>query len=158
MTRQGIYTVTNSIGSQCQFKYNINDEALTIKLVDYNEPGTVSLTNSIRQAIALIQLDQHIEPNDYLIVYRDSTGQWDGWDPRTNQFVGLGIILSGDDAIEYYQQLEMSKNLETEPGVNPDVTYGVDEGDDDHHRKYQLNLETGEFKVLYDDEDDEIPF
>lgn len=154
MTRQGIYSVLNTLGAKCSFEYNINDDALTIKLVDSNEPGSASLTNSIRQAIGYIRYNQHIEPTDYLIVYRDSTGQWDGWDPRTNQFVGLGVMLSGDDALEYYQQLEMSKNIDREPDVKPFI-YGVDEGDKEYTRTYSIDLNTGESKFLYDDE---VPF
>ena len=52
--------------------------------------GSISVTNDIENVIREICAIEKVEAKDYMIVYKDSTGQWDGYDASTNEFVGLG--------------------------------------------------------------------
>jgi len=51
--------------------------------------GSVSVTNDIENVIKEICDTEKIEKEQFMIVYKDSTGQWDGYDASTNEFVGL---------------------------------------------------------------------
>lgn len=48
--------------------------------------GKMSVTNDIENVIDDIAFAENIDPKEYLIAYRDSEGDWDGWDAKTNDF------------------------------------------------------------------------
>jgi len=48
--------------------------------------GHMSVTNDIENVVDDIAFAENINPKDYLIAYRDSEGDWDGWDAKTNSF------------------------------------------------------------------------
>ena len=73
--------------SRADFKYKIgqwNGYAL-ILIVD-QDVGSLSVTNDIENVVADIANKESIDPKDYTIVYRDSQGYWDGWDPVSQSF------------------------------------------------------------------------
>lgn len=51
--------------------------------------GNKSVTNSIEEVIRDIEVMEHISARDYMIVYRDSEGNWNGWDVIKEEFIHL---------------------------------------------------------------------
>jgi len=68
------------------------------------DKGKMSVTNDIENVVAYIANLRGLDPTDYLIVYRDSLGTWDGWDAKKKDFVGLGKHTF-EDAISRYVQI-----------------------------------------------------
>ncbi len=48
--------------------------------------GNMSVTNDMEQVVAYIEHLEKIDTDNFLIVYQDSTGQWDGWSKNTSFF------------------------------------------------------------------------
>ena len=69
-------------------KYKQKVDVITIKDLDL---GNVSVTNDIENVIAEICRLEKIDKEQFMIVYRDSSGQWDGFDTTTDEFVILGM-------------------------------------------------------------------
>jgi hypothetical protein len=51
--------------------------------------GNVSVTNDIKNVIKEIVSVENFDPCQYLIVYKDSSGFWDGWDYAKHDYVAL---------------------------------------------------------------------
>jgi len=85
-------------------KYKQKVDVITIKDLDL---GNVSVTNDIENVIAEICQLEKIEKEQFMIVYRDSSGQWDGFDTTTDEFVGLGMD-------EWYDAIEVWLSRKTE--------------------------------------------
>ena len=51
--------------------------------------GSISVTNDIENVINEISAIEKVKAEQYMIVYKDSTGQWDGYDSTTNKFESL---------------------------------------------------------------------
>ena len=51
--------------------------------------GSVSVTNDIENVINDISAIEKVKAQQHLVVYKDSTGQWDGYNTISNEFVGL---------------------------------------------------------------------
>ena len=79
-------------------KYNNKIDVLAIE--DLNL-GNVSVTNDIENVVEDICRLETINKEQFMIVYKDSNGQWDGWDSSTNQFISLGMD-NWYDAIELW--------------------------------------------------------
>lgn len=59
-------------------------------LYDEKKP-TLTVTNDIENVVAEICRLEKINPDDFFIVYKDTEGNWDGWDTRAGgSFVHLG--------------------------------------------------------------------
>lgn len=69
-------------------KYKGKVDVITIK--DLNL-GSVSVTNDIENVIEDICRLEKVDKEQFMIVYKDSSGQWDGFDTSKNQFVVLGM-------------------------------------------------------------------
>lgn len=79
-----------------------NQDVLLI--IDHNI-GSMSLTNDIENVVEEIEDKEHIDAKNYLIVYRDSAGVWDGWEKskdKMGQFVLLGQQKEWQSAIDNY--------------------------------------------------------
>lgn len=70
--------------------------------------GSMSVTNDIENVVEYISKLEHINPANYMIVYKDSSGIWDGWDYKTQLFISLGED-NWKDAVSKYIQLQLSK-------------------------------------------------
>lgn len=83
------------IKTKADFDYSIDTISghKIIVIVDANL-GRMSVTNDIENVVASIELTENIDAKDYLVIYKDSTGRWDGWDGRDF------ISLSGENPIE----------------------------------------------------------
>lgn len=52
--------------------------------------GNMSVTNDIENVVDDICKTNQIVCEDYLIIYKDSEGIWDGWDCKKRNFIHLG--------------------------------------------------------------------
>jgi hypothetical protein len=73
---------------------------LVLVIMDLDLGGR-SVTNDIENVVAEIEQRQHINAKEYLVVYRDSMGNWDGWDHARKQFVALFTRTWQSAATEY---------------------------------------------------------
>ena len=60
--------------------------------------GNRSVTNDIENVVADIAKRESINPRQYYIIYRDSEGNWDGWDDANQDFIGIGETQKYDAA------------------------------------------------------------
>lgn len=51
--------------------------------------GNVSVTNDIKNVVKEISSVEEIDPGQYMIIYKDSSGSWDGWDHHRQDYVAL---------------------------------------------------------------------
>ena len=71
---------------KANYTYTLNDNQLAI--IDLNL-GNMSVTNCIEDVVEEISLKENVNPNNLIIVYRDSEYVWDGWNHKTQNFIGL---------------------------------------------------------------------
>ena len=67
--------------------YFINDNKI-ISIIDRNR-GRMSVTNNIENVVSEIAVENNLNPNEYLIIYKDSEGMWDGWEFKSKRFIRL---------------------------------------------------------------------
>lgn len=60
-----------------------------IILIEDRNLGGMSVTNCIESIVNEICKDRNIDCQKCIILYKDSTGLWDGWDCRKNEFIHL---------------------------------------------------------------------
>lgn len=78
-----------------------------ISIIDTGGPMQMSVTNNIENVIEEIEYKEQIDAKQYMIVYRDSDGTWDGWDEKKHDFISLNC-KDVDDAVRKY----ISKQIE----------------------------------------------
>lgn len=81
-----------------------------IVIVDQNVG--MSVTNDIENVIKEIEKAENIEAADHLIVYKDSEGQWDGYDPEEDDFVHCGA-RTYQEAINTYINKDQRRGLKS---------------------------------------------
>jgi hypothetical protein len=59
-----------------------------VAIVDLNR-GRMSVTNDVERVLAYIAAEDKIDLDEHLIIYRDSTGRWDGISTANGKFVGF---------------------------------------------------------------------
>lgn len=74
-----------------------HDGNRVIAIVDQNLGGT-SVTNAIEHVVDEIAELESLDPMKCVIVYRDSDGQWDGWDHKSRNYIPL-IGTNWQDAV-----------------------------------------------------------
>lgn len=72
-----------------------------ISIVDLDQGG-MSVTNDIENVVNEICQEAEINKGDYLIIYQDSEGIWDGWD---GSFIPLSGISFREAAEIYINKL-----------------------------------------------------
>lgn len=65
----------------------------------------MSITNNIENVLAEIVQKQSLNLNKAIIIYRDSTGKWDGWSYNDDDFVILQETSEERAVIEYQKQV-----------------------------------------------------
>jgi hypothetical protein len=91
--------------SRCKYSYSIKTYhgVDVLVLIDKYSGNSMSLTNGIEDVYSEINsLD--ILPKK--VIYRDTDGVWDGWDPKTNEF----IILNASSETEALEKLFIKFN------------------------------------------------
>lgn len=75
---------------QSDFDYGIADicgkTLLWITDLDF---GGKSITNNIENIVLYLTTKLLLNPADCLVIYRDSDGIWDGWEPTLKHFISL---------------------------------------------------------------------
>lgn len=73
--------------SRADFHYRLTvfDNHKVLLICD-QDLGNMSVTNDIENVVSDIALHEGIDPEDYLIFYKDSLGYWDGWDASSKDF------------------------------------------------------------------------
>lgn len=71
-----------------------------IAIVDQDNGG-MSVTNDIENVVYEISAKERLNPEQYLIVYEDSEGIWDGWDAKKRGFVSLRSQSLNDSLAAY---------------------------------------------------------
>lgn len=75
-----------------------------IQIIDLDK-GRASVTNNIENVVREICDKEQLQADQYMIIYRDSEGDWDGWEPKRG-FIYLGE-KSPDKALERYHALKL---------------------------------------------------
>ena len=60
-----------------------------------------SVTNAIDQIVEEICLEEMIDPDEHFVIYRDSEGTWDGYNPTSRKFMLLNAVTM-EAAINVY--------------------------------------------------------
>lgn len=71
-------------------------EGLKVWIIYDENSGRCSVTNDIENVVAEIAAKEHVDPTEYIIFYRDSEGQFDGWDAGTEDFFYAGLQKEED--------------------------------------------------------------
>lgn len=89
--------------SKSNYTYTVTDKQgrNVIIIQDWGGSTAMSVTNNIENVVAEICAKEKIVSTDYMIVYEDSNGEWDGWDSKNDQFVLLSAS-SASEAISAY--------------------------------------------------------
>jgi hypothetical protein len=73
--------------SKAQFEYRIGErDGFKFLLIADKNFGERSVTNDIENVVADIADFEGITPTEYIIIYRDTEGNWDGWDAKSGNF------------------------------------------------------------------------
>ncbi len=89
--------------------YSDNEGMDVLVLTDNGTPGVSSLTNDIEQCVHEVMQKEEKLPGTVAVIYKDSMGNWDGFNPITGEFIMLPMASSdrADDAVaairEYYK-------------------------------------------------------
>jgi hypothetical protein len=110
------------------FRYVLRSFSTYVKfilIIDLNKGG-LSVTNGIEEVVTQIVAKEEeknikagfagdkakFNPSDYVILYCDSAGRWDGWDDATQTFFSLGCPYINTDyegVMDYYLEHQTIK-------------------------------------------------
>lgn len=96
---------------QSNYTYTIHDDRI-VAIVDEHPSGAVTdktVTNNIEDVILEITELEHLQPDNYVWLYCDTDGIWDGFDPDTQEFYLLKAE-SYDEAIRMQQVRQRLRN------------------------------------------------
>lgn len=77
--------------TKADYSYSIKNRGTktpVVEIIDLNY-GNMSVTNDIYSVVADIEYLEDIDMKKAIIIYRDSTYRWDGWDATRREFVSL---------------------------------------------------------------------
>jgi hypothetical protein len=76
--------------ARSDYRYGIEQAAgRSVLVIEDLNLGRVSVTNDIENVLNEIGLKEWIDPREYMVIYRDSGGVWDGYDPVMDEFIPL---------------------------------------------------------------------
>lgn len=76
---------------RANYNYKLREFAgRNVLVIEDENIGGMSVTNCIEEVVTDICTAEKIDPNSYMIVYKDSNDNWDGWNHRKKQFLHLG--------------------------------------------------------------------
>lgn len=79
------------LAKRSDYEYKIYKDYILIVDLDM---GGMSVTNNIENIIEQICFENNLDPNDMYCLYKDSCGDIDGYNYRTNQFFILSDRLN----------------------------------------------------------------
>ncbi len=74
-----------------------------ISITDLDKGG-ITVTTNIINVIKEISIAEKINPEQYMIVYRDTEQYWDGYDSKNKVFVSLGKRTEGEAIRKYIEK------------------------------------------------------
>ncbi|WP_445453130.1 hypothetical protein [Flavobacterium sp. 25HG05S-40] len=74
--------------SKSDYIYKIHQVDKVIEIEDLNL-GKMSVTNNIENVVDEIAKKEEINRDDFKVIYRDSVGNWDGYNTKTKEFISL---------------------------------------------------------------------
>jgi len=96
--------------SKADYTYEIREySGRNIIAIEDLDLGNISVTNDIENVIRDIQDFEKINAKQYLILYKDSTGSWDGYDPKGKNFIPLTEDTC-EDAVNKYINLQLTND------------------------------------------------
>lgn len=89
--------------SKSDYIHKIYQVDKIIEIQDLNL-GKMSVTNNIENVIDEIAKEEGINKSEFKVIYRDSVGNWDGFNTKTNQFISLDtdIKIVALNKIKYF--------------------------------------------------------
>lgn len=100
--------------SRANFLYRIGEfDGQKILLIRDQNSGNISVTNDIENVVADIGTHEGLDPTEYMIIYRDSEGRWDGWDHKAQNFFFLRpsvMKFVGESKLETYKPAFLERN------------------------------------------------
>jgi len=73
--------------SRAEFNYKIGEwQGVKLLLIVDKNNGALTVTNDIENVVSDIGTWEGIDPKDYFIAYKDTEGDWDGWNATTQSF------------------------------------------------------------------------
>jgi len=95
--------------SRANFLYRIGEvDGQKILLIRDQTLGNMSVTNDIENVVGDIGTHEGIDPTEHMIIYRDSEGNWDGWDHKSQNFFFLRSSVMkyvGQSQIDQFKNL-----------------------------------------------------
>lgn len=96
--------------SRAHYTYTVfSQDGYDIVAIVDNDTG-MSVTNDIENVMSDIAEEEGIEIISYLVIYRDSAGQWDGWDWDTQWFTFLHAHTQ-EDAVNNFISLKNKRQV-----------------------------------------------
>ena len=97
------------MSNRSDFKHSIEEHGgRNVIVIEDLDLGNMSVTNNIDNVLEIISKLEHITPVQYMVVYKDSNGVWDGYDVKTGEFVSLNED-HWRDAVSHYIHLQLPK-------------------------------------------------
>lgn len=73
--------------SRAEFTYKLGIwHGVNLMLIVDKNNGSLSVTNDMENVVADICIWESIDPRHYFIAYKDTEGDWDGWDAAKGEF------------------------------------------------------------------------
>lgn len=73
--------------------------------------STRSVTNDIENIIEWLNATENITPKDHSYIFRDSDGNWDGYDYPTSDFIMLGGVDHTEAIEKYIRKFNCAKDI-----------------------------------------------
>jgi hypothetical protein len=101
--------------AKSDYKYSIRNAGTktpVIEIIDQNY-GNMSVTNDIENVVKEIEGRENLDACKCIIIYRDSTYTWDGWDAVRKEFVSLNESTPTLALLKMIQDFQKKNNCLT---------------------------------------------
>jgi hypothetical protein len=76
--------------AKSDYRYGIEQAGgRSVLVIEDLNLGRVSVTNNMEKVLMEIGFKERIDPTEYMVIYKDSGGVWDGYDPVMDEFIPL---------------------------------------------------------------------
>lgn len=103
-------TYNAKLARRSSFTFNLTERSGIKFIVIVDNNVGVSVTNNIENIIQYISEEENIDISEFVIIYKDSEGVWDGFNPITQDFIVISAE-SEEDAIENFTSNRVNQLL-----------------------------------------------
>lgn len=98
--------------TRATFKHYLGSHQGNRIITIIDEDRGMSVTNDIENVVKEIESLHGLDADDYLIIYRDTDGTWDGWDNKNQLFIPLSAANEEEatEGIIAWKGLNSNKN------------------------------------------------